>query len=144
MGPPGDATASTRIARHIRHRSYSNRMRYALAVIALICCSTVAEAKQPYEGSFAGSTEACDKPDDGNIRISGSNYFEHEGSCKIRKTTKIDRGFKLDLECSGEGEKWRKQVSLYPHGSVMEVGENNQGRRVYQCEEEKRPANWPR
>ena len=119
-------------------------MRFILAAIALACCATAAVAKQPYEGAFAASYEACDKPDDGNMRISGSDYFEHEGRCKIRKTTTIDRGFKLTLECSGEGEKWKREVSLYPHGSVMEVGENSKGRRVYKCEEEKRPPNWPR
>ena len=61
-------------------------MRYALAAVILVVTTHAAVAAPLYEGSWAGSQGNCSSPNDSNLRITGSRYFEHEGTCTIGST----------------------------------------------------------
>lgn len=121
-------------------------MRLALAtLIAVLDCTTgqigSALAEQPYQGSWAVSVKACTEPNDGNLRITADNYYEHEGSCEIRKSIKTGSQWTLDLACEGEGEKWNKKTVLDFKGDKLRVG--SAGQSLVRCKGGMQPPNWP-
>lgn len=118
------------------------RMRYALAAVIIAASVNATIAAQPYEGAWASSLEACSSPNDSNLRISGNRYFEHEGTCSIGSSKGFKGTWALFLTCEGEGEQWKKVVTLEPMGDKMRLG-GDRGPVLRRCRKSVRPPNWP-
>jgi hypothetical protein len=119
--------------------------RHLLVALTLVLPTSAASAAEPYEGSWAASVADCSEPKDGNLRIIGKSYFEHEGSCSIASASKFGGAWKLNLSCEGEGEKWKKQVIVGVHGEELLLGAPvAKALKLVRCKKEARPSNWPR
>jgi hypothetical protein len=133
--------------RHCHLGGYPARMRYALAAVILAVTTRAAVAAPPYEGSWAGSQANCSSPNDGNLRIVGKQYYEHEGTCSNGSTKGFKGTWALFLTCEGEGEQWKKVVTLEPMGlepmgDKMRLG-GDRGPVLQRCRKSARPPNWP-
>ena len=75
----------------------------------------------------------------GNIRIMSGSYFEHEGSCAINGRQRVGAGRRLSLACEGEGETWKKSVTVSATGDTLAMD----GSRLVRCKGRTQPPNWP-
>jgi hypothetical protein len=70
-------------------------------------------AQQPYEGTWAPSTQACsDSTSDSNFSILGTLYKGHESECTIRSATRRGSTWYLAMSCGGEGEIWDENTEI--------------------------------
>lgn len=114
--------------------------RIAAAALALAACSPAplpAFAGMPaYVGTWGSDAANCKVPQDQQgapMIISAKGYDQHEAHCTFASITRKGRVWKVDAQCSVEGDKQKDSFTLQVNADKLVMAHGSNARTYVRC-----------
>lgn len=110
------------------------------ALFAAAACTSISltafAGTPPYVGTWANDAASCKVPQDQQgapMIVTAKGYDQHEAHCTFGSITRTRRVWKVDAQCSVEGDKQKDSFTLQVNGNKLVMAHGANARTYVRC-----------